>query len=69
MSLTPAYRFEICKTINGAFYWRLVARNGNVMADGGGYNTAAGARRAAKAVARAAPLADIRREIPNLPNP
>ena len=61
MSLTPAYRFEICKAINGTFYWRLVARNGNLMAVAGEYNTRAGAVRAVKAVRRAAALAEIAR--------
>lgn len=61
MSLTPAYRFEVCKAINGTFYWRLVARNGNVMASAGEYNTSSAARRAVKAVRRAAALAEIAR--------
>lgn len=61
MSLTPAYRFEVCRTIRGSFWWRLVARNGNIMASAGEYNTRSAARRAVKAVKRAAALAEIAR--------
>lgn len=55
--ITPAHRFEVRKAINGTFYWRLVARNGNVMASGGEYNTKSSAVRAVKAVKRAAVVA------------
>lgn len=35
------------------WYWRLRSRNGRIMADGGGYNTRTGCRRAIYTICRA----------------
>lgn len=49
-------KFEIYRSgRDRQFYWRLVSRNGNVIAQGEGYKRRAGALKAIRAVQKSAP--------------
>lgn len=53
-------RFELFVDTADEWRWRLVATNGNIIADSGeGYSSKQGARRGIRSVKRAAPKADI----------
>lgn len=53
-------RFELFEDQAGEWRWRLIAPNGNIIADSGeGYRSKQGARRGIDAVKRHAPKADI----------
>jgi len=53
-------RFEIFKDRKGEWRWRLIARNGRIVADGAeGYASKRNALRAVKTVARGARIARI----------
>jgi uncharacterized protein YegP (UPF0339 family) len=52
--------FELYEDSGGEWRWRLVATNGNIIADSGeGYNSKQGAERGIDAVRRAVPEAEI----------
>ncbi|WP_332897407.1 MULTISPECIES: HVO_2922 family protein [unclassified Haladaptatus] len=58
MANTPT--FELFKDAAGEWRWRLVASNGNIIADSGeGYQTKQGAERGIESVKKNAPRADI----------
>lgn len=49
-------KFEIYRSgKDRLFYWRLVSRNGNIIAQGEGYKRRAGALKAIRAVQKSAP--------------
>ena len=52
--------FEVFHDKAGEWRWRLIASNGNIIADSGeGYQSKQGARRGIKSVKRSAPKADV----------
>jgi hypothetical protein len=54
-------RFELYRDSAGEWRWRLVAANGNIIADSGeGYRSKQGARRGIDSVKRSAPGAAVR---------
>ncbi|MCU4924595.1 DUF1508 domain-containing protein [Halobacteria archaeon AArc-dxtr1] len=56
----PAARFEVFRDRAGEWRWRLVHRNGNIIATSGeGYTRERGARNGLRSVMRNAPLAEI----------
>ncbi len=53
--------FEVFEDSAGEWRWRLVATNGNIIADSGeGYQSKQGARRGIDSVKRTAPAATVR---------
>ncbi|WP_435361561.1 HVO_2922 family protein [Haloarchaeobius sp. DFWS5] len=53
-------RFEVFEDNAGEWRWRLVASNGNIIADSGeGYKSKQGATRGIRSVKRSAPAADV----------
>jgi hypothetical protein len=58
MASTP--RFEVYQDSADEWRWRLVAVNGNIIADSGeGYNSKQGAQRGIESVRESAPRADV----------
>ena len=54
-------RFEVFRDNAGEWRWRLVASNGNIIADSGeGYQSKQGVERGIESVRRSAPDAEIR---------
>lgn len=52
--------FELYEDNAGEWRWRLVAANGNIIADSGeGYSTKQGAQRGIESVKKSAPAADV----------
>lgn len=52
-------KIEIYQDAGGEWRWRLKARNGEIVAQGEGYKTRAGAERGAEALRRAAMQAKV----------
>jgi uncharacterized protein YegP (UPF0339 family) len=53
-------QFEIYEDSAGEWRWRLIAANGNIIADSGeGYNSKQGARRGIESVKRCVPDAEV----------
>lgn len=53
-------RFELFRDAAGEWRWRLVATNGNIIADSGeGYSSKQGAKRGIESVKKGAPAAEI----------
>lgn len=50
-------KFEIFKGVNGNFYFRLKAENGEIIASSEGYTSKQGAQNGIAAVKRCAPIA------------
>ena len=50
-------KFEIFKAVNGNFYFRLKAENGEIIASSEGYATKQGVQNGIAAVKRCAPIA------------
>ncbi|QLH79650.1 DUF1508 domain-containing protein [Halosimplex rubrum] len=58
--MTNSGTFEVYRDSAGEWRWRLVATNGNIIADSGeGYNSKQGAKRGIDSVRRNAPDADV----------
>lgn len=61
MCMPSKSTFEVFQDNAGEWRWRLVASNGNIIADSGeGYRSKQGVRRGIKSVKENAPRADIR---------
>jgi uncharacterized protein YegP (UPF0339 family) len=53
-------RFEVYEAQDGEWRWRLIARNGEIVASGEGYKTRNGAIRGTEALRRAAAQARVK---------
>lgn len=53
-------RFELFRDVAGEWRWRLIAANGNIIADSGeGYSSKQGAKRGIESVKKGAPEAEV----------